>query len=83
MNKTIAYFGLLKLLPTQHKHVRFNTQSLEHGYGVMNDNSERLVDFCLDNNYIIGDTIFAHRESISSPGNHLMVEQATTFITLS
>jgi len=34
----------------------------EHGCGVMNDNGERLVDFCLNNDYVIGDTIFAHRD---------------------
>ena len=34
----------------------------KHGCGVMNDNGERLVDFCLNNNYVIGGTIFAHRD---------------------
>ena len=33
----------------------------KHGCGVMNDNGERLVDFCL-NNCVIGGTIFAHRD---------------------
>ena len=34
----------------------------KHGCGVMNDNGERLVDFCLNNNCVIGGTIFAHRD---------------------
>ena len=34
----------------------------KHGCDVMNDNGERLVDFCLNNNYVIGGTIFAHRD---------------------
>ena len=34
----------------------------KHGCGVMNDNGERLVDFCLNNNYVIGGTIFANRD---------------------
>jgi len=34
----------------------------KHGCGVMNDNCERLVDFCLNNNYVIASTIFAHRD---------------------
>ena len=29
--------------------------------GVMNDNAERVVYFCLNNNYVFGGTIFAHR----------------------
>ena len=32
-----------------------------HGCGVMNDNGERLVDFCMNNNCVIGGTIFPHR----------------------
>ena len=56
----------------------------KHGCGVMNDNGERLVDYCLNNNYVIGGTIFAHRDiSTSSPGNHLMVGQAIKSTTLS
>ena len=34
----------------------------KHGCGVMNDNGERLVDYCLNNYYVIGGTIFAHRD---------------------
>ena len=34
----------------------------KHGCGVMNDNGERLVDYCLNNNYVIGGTIFAHQD---------------------
>ena len=34
----------------------------KHGCGVMNDNGERLVDFCLINNCVIGGTIFEHRD---------------------
>ena len=33
-----------------------------HGCGVMNDNGERRVDYCLNNYYVIGGTIFAHRD---------------------
>lgn len=32
-----------------------------HRCGGMNDNGERLVDFCLNNNCVIGGTIFPHR----------------------
>ena len=34
----------------------------KHGCGVMNDNGERVVNFSLNNNYVIGGTIFAHRD---------------------
>ena len=33
----------------------------KHGCGVMNDNGERLIGFCLENNCVIGGTIFPHR----------------------
>ena len=34
----------------------------KHGCGMMNDNGERRVDFCLNNNRVIGGTIFADRD---------------------
>jgi hypothetical protein len=33
-----------------------------HGCGEMNDNGERLVDFCLDSGLVVGGTLFQHRE---------------------
>ena len=33
----------------------------KHGCGTRNDNGERLVDFCLNNNCTIGGTIFPHK----------------------
>ena len=32
-----------------------------HGCGLMNDNGERLIDFCATNNCVIGGTIFSHK----------------------
>ena len=34
----------------------------KHGCGTINDNGERLVDICEMNNYMIGGTIFTHKE---------------------
>ena len=34
----------------------------KHGCGVINNNRERLVDFCLNNNCIVGGTIFPHKD---------------------
>lgn len=33
----------------------------KHGCGVINDNGERLIDFCLENDCVVGGTIFPHR----------------------
>ena len=33
-----------------------------HGCGVRNDNGERLADFCMSNNLVIGGTIFPHKD---------------------
>ena len=32
------------------------------GCGIINDNGEKLVNFCLNNNCVIGGTIFHHKE---------------------
>ena len=34
----------------------------KHDYDVVNDNGERFVDFCLNNNCIIGGTLFVHQD---------------------
>ncbi|XP_056009526.1 craniofacial development protein 2-like [Ostrea edulis] len=34
----------------------------KHGCGIRNDNGERLIDFCLNNNLVIGGTIFPHKD---------------------
>ena len=34
----------------------------KHGSCAMNDNGERLLDFSLNNNCVIGDIIYAHRD---------------------
>ena len=34
----------------------------KHGCGVINDNGERLVDFCLNNDSAIGGTIFPNKK---------------------
>ena len=33
----------------------------QHGTGEMNDNGERLAEFCMNQNYVIGGTIFPHK----------------------
>ena len=32
-----------------------------HGCGIINENGEKLIDFCATNNYVIGGTIFPHK----------------------
>ena len=32
------------------------------GCGIINDNGEKFVNFCLNNNCVIGGTIFQHKE---------------------
>lgn len=39
----------------------YNRAMGEHGCGVMNENEERLAEFCTTNNYVIGGTLFPHR----------------------
>ena len=34
----------------------------KHGCGKMNENGERLVDFCLDFDLVIGGTLFQHKD---------------------
>uniref|UniRef100_A0A3P9H430 Endonuclease/exonuclease/phosphatase domain-containing protein n=1 Tax=Oryzias latipes TaxID=8090 RepID=A0A3P9H430_ORYLA len=34
----------------------------EHGCGTMNENGERLIDFCNTNNLVVGGTLFPHRD---------------------
>lgn len=35
-----------------------------HGCGTMNDDGERLVEFCSMNNLVIGGTLFQHTQDI-------------------
>ena len=34
----------------------------KHGCGTRNDNGERLIDFCLNNNQVIGGSLFPHKD---------------------
>ncbi|PVD24386.1 hypothetical protein C0Q70_14868 [Pomacea canaliculata] len=34
----------------------------KHGIGTINDNGERLADFCEENNLLIGATLFQHKD---------------------
>ncbi|PVD21686.1 hypothetical protein C0Q70_17485 [Pomacea canaliculata] len=34
----------------------------KHGIGTINDNGERLADFCEENNLLIGGTLFQHKD---------------------
>lgn len=36
----------------------YNRAMGEHSCGIMNENGERLVEFCTANNYVIGGTLF-------------------------
>ena len=46
-----------------------------HGLGIMNNNGERFADFCLENNLVIGGTVFphktAHKYTWTSPGDRV------------
>ena len=34
----------------------------KHGLGIRNDNGERFLDFCVENDLVIGGTIFKHKD---------------------
>ena len=51
----------------------YNREMGTHSCGVMNENGERLADFCALNNLVIGGTLFDHRD-MNSPGIHLTKE---------
>lgn len=38
----------------------YNRAMVDHGYGIMNENGERLADFCTTNKYVIRGTLFPH-----------------------
>jgi hypothetical protein len=44
----------------------------KHGTGTINDNGEKLMEFCEENNLVIGDTLFQHKDihktTWTSPG---------------
>ena len=46
-----------------------------HGLGIMNNNGERFADFCLENNLVIGGTVFPHKTNHkytwTSPGDRV------------
>ena len=62
------WYDMLLIIGDMNAKVVSETSNFEramgkNGCGVNNDNGERHVDFCLNKNYVIGGTIFAHREA--------------------
>ena len=45
-----------------HDNTDFEKVMGKHGVGTMNNNGERLVDYCAMNNLVIGGTLFPHRD---------------------
>ena len=47
----------------------------KHGLGTMNNNGERFADFCLENNLVVGGTVFPHKTvhkyTWTSPGDRV------------